>query len=78
MSVYNHKLLHYIYIYIYIYIYVKKNFVVGPKREKINISKWKGPQRDLYFLKKYLFCSYIQVCFQLVAFVREHMWYKAM
>ena len=29
------------------------------------------------FFKNYLFRSYIRVCFQLVAFVREHMWYKA-
>ena len=26
----------------------------------------------------YLFCSYIHVCFQLVAFVREHVWHKAL
>ena len=32
--------------------------------------------RDVYFLKNYLFRSYICVHFQLVAFVREHMWHK--
>ena len=33
----------------------------------------------LYFLEFiYLFCSYIHVCFQLVAFVREHIWNKAL
>ena len=26
----------------------------------------------------YLFCSYIHVCFQLVAFIREHIWHKAL
>ena len=26
----------------------------------------------------YLFCSYIRVCFQLLAFVREHIWHKAL
>ena len=26
----------------------------------------------------YLFCSDIRVCFQLVAFVRENIWYKAL
>ena len=30
------------------------------------------------FFKNYLFCSYICVCFQLVAFIREHMWHKVM
>ena len=29
------------------------------------------------FLKNHLFCSYIRLCFQLVAFAREHMWHKA-
>ena len=36
-------------------------------------------ERDLYFFNLFilfLFC-YIYVCFQLVAFVREHMWHKA-
>ena len=57
---------YYIYIYIYIYIYVKKNF-------SFFVEKGIGSQRDLYFLKNYLFCSYICVCFQLVAFIREHL-----
>ena len=56
---------------------VKKIFFVGPKREKVNISKWIGPLRDFYFFKNYSFRFYICVCFQLVAFVREHMWHKA-
>ena len=30
------------------------------------------------FLKIYLFSSYIRVCFQLIAFVREHIWRKAL
>ena len=29
------------------------------------------------FFKNYLIRSYIRTCFQLVAFVREHMWHKA-
>ena len=33
----------------------------------------------MYFLELiYLFCSYIDACFQLVAFVREHIWQKAL
>ena len=37
--------------------------------------KWIGPRRDLYFSRFiYLLRSYIRVCFQLVAFVREHIW----
>ena len=28
------------------------------------------------FFRINLFCSYIRVCFQLVAFVREHIWQK--
>ena len=52
------------YIYIYIYIY---------------ILKWVGPQRDLYFLGFiYLFFSYIRVYFHLHAFVKEHVWHKAL
>ena len=30
------------------------------------------------FLRIYLFCSYIRVCFQLVAFIREHIWHKVL
>ena len=30
------------------------------------------------FFRIYLFCSYIHVCFQLDAFVREHVWHKAL
>ena len=44
-------------------------FFVSSKREReINISKWLGPMRDLYFFKNHLFRSYIHACFQLVAF----------
>ena len=36
-------------------------------------------RRDLYFLDFiYLFCSYIRVCFQLVAFVIKHIWHKVL
>ena len=45
----------------------------------IYILKRVGPQRDLYFLEFiYLFCSYMRICFQLVAFVRELIWQKAL
>ena len=63
-----------IYIYIYIYIYTqiyiwKFVFFVDLKREKVNILKWIGPQRDLYSFKNYLFSSYTG--FQDFAFFRE-------
>ena len=53
-------------IYIYIYIWC--------------ILKWVGPRRDFYFFLEFIkpFCSYIRVCFQLVTFVREHVWHKAL
>ena len=37
-----------IYIYIYIYNFFIFLFFVGPLRERVNISKWIGPQRDLF------------------------------
>ena len=41
--------------------------------------EWVSPQKDLYFLGFiHLFCSYIHVCFQLDAFIREHVWHKAL
>ena len=41
----------------------------------IYILKWVGPRRNLYILGFiHLFCSYIYVCFQLDAFVREHLY----
>ena len=43
--------------YTYIYMYVKERFV-GPNREKIIISKWIGPIRDLFFSKE-LFISFL-------------------
>ena len=30
------------------------------------------------FFNIYFFCSYIDVCFQLDAFIREHVWHEAM
>ena len=30
------------------------------------------------FFRISLFCSYISVCFQFVAFLREHIWYRAL
>ena len=41
-----------------------------------NVLKYVGPRRDLYFLN--LFCSYVRVYFQFVAFVGEHIWHKAL
>ena len=35
-------------------------------------------KRFMFFEFIYLFCSYIPICFQFVAFVREHIWYKAL
>ena len=52
-----------IYMYIYIYIY----------------NEGVASRRDLHFGGGiYLFCSYIRVCFQVVAFVREHIWHKTL
>ena len=61
----------------YIYLYIFCVFVVDWQREKVNISKLIGLLRDLYFLKNYLLRTYIRVCFQLLDFVGEHMWHKA-
>ena len=39
----------------------------------------RSTKRFVFFLGfVYLFCSYICVCFQLVAFIREHIWLKAL
>ena len=49
--------------FLFIYIYVKMS---------------RCSKRFVFFLGFiYLFYSYILVCFQLVAFVREHIWHKA-
>ena len=77
-----------IYIYIYIYIYIHTHTHMYNETVclwmtnvcvciyiyiKMNRStKWE------VFFKKYLFCPCIHACFQLVAFVREHMWHKAL
>ena len=57
-----------IYIYIYIYVCVcvcvckKWSFFVGPREQKVNISKWIGPQRDLYFFRIiYFVLTYVYV-----------------
>ena len=60
-------------IYIYIYFF----FGVGPKREKIFYFKWIGPQKDLHFFLRFIYFV-LTYCFQLVAFLREHLWHKAM
>ena len=47
----------------YIYIYIKMS---------------KSTKRFEFFLGlDYLFSSYMHVCFQLVTFVKEHVWHKA-
>ena len=53
-------------------------------RHHVNRWKWKSPLGYLPFLIKYLFRSYIRVCFKLVSFVRDHwvncyfwIWHKA-
>ena len=56
-----------VYIYIYIYIYIYTYFKIG-----------RSTKRFVFFEIIYLFCSYIHVCFQLVAFFREHIWHKAL
>ena len=61
---------------IYIYIYICRR-----SKERKKYFKWVRPRRNLYFLSAlfiYLFCSYIRMCFQLVAFVREHIWHMAL
>ena len=53
--------------YIYIYIYICKKFISWIQREKkVNILKWIGPLRDLFFFKNYLFPSYMHVCYSLL------------
>ena len=48
-------------------------------KERITNFKVIGLRIDLYFLKNiYQFRSYITECFQVVSFVREHMWPKAL
>ena len=39
---------------------------------------WVGPQRDLYFFRIYLFCSFKCLCFQFDTFIREHVWHKTL
>ena len=49
------------------------------QRENKNILEGLSPRRDLNFLEFiYLFHSYRRVYFQLVAFVKEHIWHKAL
>ena len=38
----------------------------------------RSTKRFVFLRIIYLFYSYIRVCFQLIAFVRELMWHKAM
>ena len=34
--------------------------------------------KKFVFFRIYLFCPYICVCFQVVAFAKEHIWHKAL
>ena len=61
-------------LYIYIYIYI---LVIGPKREKSKYFIMNRSTKKFALLKNYSFHSYIRVCLQLVAFVREQIRYKA-
>ena len=57
----------------------KKKFRCRSKERKRKCFKMnRFTKRSLSFFRIYLYCSYTRVCFQLVAFVREHMWHKAM
>ena len=41
-------------------------------------SKMSWYTKRIVFFRIYLFCFYICVCVQLVAFIREHIWHKAL
>ena len=49
------------------YVYVCMYFKIG-----------RSTKRFVFFLFIYLFCSYLRVCSQLVAFVREHICHKVL
>ena len=66
-------------IYIYIYIYLFKDGCCRSKeRIKIYLKIGRSTKRfvflNLFIL--FLHTCYVYVCFQLVAFVREHVWHK--
>ena len=64
-AIFKHNIYIYIYIYIiYIYIYIYTIYMYI----KLNRST----KRSISF-KTYLYCSYMNVCFQIVTFVREHL-----
>ena len=71
----------YIYIYIYIYIYFKYNVCCRSKeRIRIYFKIGRSTKRFVFFEFIYFvltYVLYIYVRFQLVAFVREHVWHKA-
>ena len=55
-------------------------YVVGPKKIKIYFKIGRSTRRFVFFKIYFLFlhtCC-ICVCFQHVAFLREHLWHKAM
>ena len=74
-----------VYIYIYIYIYIclvyvyilNMNFCCRSKERK-KYCKMSRSTKRIVFFRIYLFCSYICVCFHLVAFIREHVLLKVL
>ena len=83
---------HRMHIYIHIYIYVEreqergretergkqreKYFVVGPKKDFKYFKMRRSTKRFVYLEFIYSFCFYTSVCFELDAFVKEHVWHK--
>ena len=62
-------------------VYIKDVCCWSKERIKIYFLIYVGPRRDLYFFNifiLFLLTCYICLCFQLVAFVREHIWHKAL
>ena len=67
------------YIYIYIYIFVKNLSLEVQWEKEIFWSTKRFVFFKIYlFISFYLFHSYIRLCFQLIAFVREPIWHKAL
>ena len=88
--VYIYRLYIYIYIYIYIiYVYIIYIYKICRHKMSImfneiwirlfihsstNLTELVHEEIGIFLGFIYLFCSYIRVCFQLAAFVREHTW----
>ena len=70
-----------IYIYINIYIYIYKDGCRSKERIRIYFKIRRSTKRFLFFKFIYFvltYMLYVYVCFQLVAFIGEHMWHKAL